>query len=55
MKIKVLKAFRFAEDGVTVTAYEPGVHEVPQAVADVALQEGWARKLLLRRGRKDVK
>lgn len=44
MKIKVIKSFKFAEDGITVKTYEPGVHDVSDHVADIAIHEGWAQK-----------
>jgi|GEM_PF-2350248 hypothetical protein len=43
MKIKVLTAFRFAEDGVTVMHYAVGEHDVTPRVRDVALEQGWAK------------
>ena len=44
MKIKVLHPFKFAEDGITVVSYAPGIHTVSEHVAAVAIREGWAKR-----------
>ena len=44
MKIKVIKPFKFAEDGVNVVTFEKGTHEVSKHVANIAINEGWAKK-----------
>ncbi len=49
MKIKVLKHFKFAEDGITVKTYELGIHEVSKHVADIAIHEGWAKKPVVKK------
>ncbi len=42
MRIRVLKPFRWAHDGVTVTDCQSGeIHELGEAVAARALRHGW--------------
>ena len=42
MQVRILKSFRWAHDGVTITAYTPGeIHDFEQSVAARALRNGW--------------
>ncbi len=43
IKIKVIKPFSYAYDGIRVVSYAPGVHEVSKSCAKLALDEGWAK------------
>lgn len=42
MQLHVRRMFKHAFEGVRVVTYEPGVCEVPEEAAKVALEEGWA-------------
>lgn len=44
MKIKVVKPFSYAYDGIRVVHYAPGLHDVPKDCAALAVSEGWAKK-----------
>jgi len=45
MKLKMLQTRSGSPDGVTVNRYERGaVYEVPAALAEVFLDQGWARR-----------
>ncbi len=52
IKIKVLKPFSYAYDGIKLVHYAPGEHKVLKECADVAIQEGWAKKVTTRKTRK---
>ena len=42
MKVRVIKPFRWAHDGVTITNYEPGdTHDLEESVAARAARNGW--------------
>ena len=41
-RFRVLRAFKYAFEGHRVVEYTPGVCELPDEVADVALLEKWA-------------
>jgi hypothetical protein len=42
MQIRVIKPFRWAHDGVTITDYEPGeTHDLEESVAARAARNGW--------------
>ena len=40
--IRILRHFRWSPDGCRVVDYEPGVCDVPERCAEVALAEEWA-------------
>lgn len=46
-KIKVIKPFKFAHQGIHVEAFEPGPDPVDTTdeCADVAVAEGWAKRV----------
>ena len=52
MKIKVIKPFKFAEDGVTVKTYDIGIHDVSKHVAQIAIHEKWAKKVTAKKVKK---
>jgi hypothetical protein len=42
MQVRILKSFRWAHDGVTITPYTPGeIHDLDESVAARALRNGW--------------
>lgn len=41
-KIEVKTPFKFAIDGIRVIEIQPGVQDVDDAIAEVALEAGWA-------------
>jgi len=43
IKIRVMKPFSFAYQGIRLVHYAPGLHEVSARCAEVALAEGWAK------------
>ena len=51
MKIKVTKPFSYAHNGFKIVHYAPGLHDVCKRCADIALEEGWASKLPLKKKR----
>lgn len=40
--VRIKKRFPYAHDGCRIVHYEPGVQDVEDRVAEVALAEGWA-------------
>jgi hypothetical protein len=44
MRLIVTQEFKGSPDGCTVRTYTPGEQDLPDALAVVALQEGWARQ-----------
>lgn len=51
VKIKVIKPFAFAYDGIKPVHYAPGEHRVSQRCAAVAVAEGWAEKVKKKGGK----
>lgn len=42
MQVRILKTFRWAHDGVTITTYSPGeTHDFDESVAARAVRNGW--------------
>lgn len=42
--ITVIEPFKFSADGIAVTEYEKGDHDVSDRCAEVALENKWATK-----------
>jgi len=55
MKIQVIKAFRFSENGTSIVFYEPGSHAVSKRCAEIAIAEGWAKPAPILRNRSKKK
>lgn len=45
IKIRVIKAFSFAQDGIRIVQYAPGEQSVCARCAAIALAEGWAEEI----------
>ncbi len=45
VKIKVIKPFAYAYEGIQIVNYAPGKHEVSARCAEVAISEGWAKPI----------
>lgn len=44
MLVEVIRSFDFAHEGIRVVRYVPGVQDLPEEVAGLAIREGWARQ-----------
>ena len=50
MKVLVTKAFDFAIGGTQVVHYAEGEHDLPERAAEIALAEGWGKKIVKKTG-----
>ncbi len=50
MKVLVTRAFKFAIGGTEVVDFDKGERDLPDRAAEIALQEGWAKKIVAKPG-----
>ena len=51
MRVKVLKFFKFAKDGIHIHEFHPGSIDMDGEIAKLALQNGWAKKIAPKRAK----
>jgi len=49
MKIKVTKPFKYADQGIHVIHYDLGIHKVSKRCTEIAIEQGWAKKVIFSR------
>lgn len=55
MIVKITKNWKYAHDGVRVVEYEPGVVDLPDLVAERAIEDGVAEKASASEKREELK